>query len=123
MDQVIKQRWIEGLRSGAYKQTIGSLRDKHGFCCLGVLCDLYIHDHVGKARWELLGGEGDRYCFAHDHDVEWSLLPVVVARWAGLTVANPSVGGGISLSVLNDGGGSAEPYSFGEIANEIEQNL
>jgi len=32
--------WIETLESGKYSQSRGGLRDKRGFCCLGVLCDL-----------------------------------------------------------------------------------
>jgi len=35
--QQIKQ-WVNALRSGKYKQSIGSLENQHGFCCLGVAC-------------------------------------------------------------------------------------
>jgi hypothetical protein len=37
MNEQIKQRWIEALRSGEYEQTQGRLRDETGYCCLGVL--------------------------------------------------------------------------------------
>jgi hypothetical protein len=36
----LMRKWIEALESGEYEQTIGCLRDRKGFCCLGVLCDL-----------------------------------------------------------------------------------
>jgi hypothetical protein len=39
-----RERWIEALESGRYKQTDGTLREVNGknasYCCLGVLCDL-----------------------------------------------------------------------------------
>lgn len=37
----IKQKWIKALRSGEYQQTKGRLKRDDGFCCLGVLCDVY----------------------------------------------------------------------------------
>lgn len=33
----IKEKWIQALQSGEYKQTTGTLCDKNGYCCLGVL--------------------------------------------------------------------------------------
>lgn len=41
MDQEVKARWVEALRSGKYKQGQGSLHnDEDEFCCLGVLCEI-----------------------------------------------------------------------------------
>lgn len=44
MDEGLKKRWVEALRSGKYRQTDGVLRTADGkqraFCCLGVLCDV-----------------------------------------------------------------------------------
>lgn len=34
------KKLVEALRSGKYKQTKEVLRDKNGFCCLGVACDI-----------------------------------------------------------------------------------
>ena len=46
MHKRIKRIWLEALRGGKYEQTTGVLRSKKdGFCCLGVLCDLYIKAH------------------------------------------------------------------------------
>lgn len=42
-----KQKWLDALRSGKYKQGTGVLRDQYNrFCCLGVLCDVY-----DNSRW------------------------------------------------------------------------
>lgn len=40
--QQIKNRktWVEGLRSGKYKQTKGVLKDCNGYCCLGVAAEV-----------------------------------------------------------------------------------
>ncbi len=35
-----KRLWLEALRSGEYKQSVGLLRDHHGYCCLGVLAEV-----------------------------------------------------------------------------------
>ena len=45
MNQEIKKRWIEALRSGEYQQGKESLFHCGKFCCLGVLTDLYIKEH------------------------------------------------------------------------------
>jgi hypothetical protein len=46
-------KWIAALRSGEYTQTTKRLHDREngGFCCLGVLCDLYAKDHP-EAGWK-----------------------------------------------------------------------
>jgi hypothetical protein len=123
MNQQIKQRWIEALRSGKYLQDRGVLRSVQtdGFCCLGVLCDLYIQDH-SNVKWEQ-DLEGGRYSISGENGV----LPSNVMTWAGLTDTNPKVkvpGAddtgycGSSLAGLNDMG-----RSFEKIAQVIEEQL
>lgn len=46
MNQKIKKKWIEALRSGKYKQGKTLLRSANKFCCLGVLCDI-IKNEIG----------------------------------------------------------------------------
>ena len=54
MDAKLKALWIEALRSGEYQQTADTLKDRDGYCCLGVLC------HVAKeAKMLPLGVEVD----------------------------------------------------------------
>lgn len=40
LDPKIKNKWVKALRSGKFKQAIGTLYDSktNGYCCLGVLC-------------------------------------------------------------------------------------
>jgi len=45
MNASVKAQWITELRSGAYSQTFGTLRDSVGFCATGVLCDIYAYTH------------------------------------------------------------------------------
>ncbi len=41
MDPELKQKWLDALRSGKYKQGEGQLRNvQDEFCCLGVLADI-----------------------------------------------------------------------------------
>ena len=131
MDESVKQEWVEALRSGDYEQGTHALRRTNGtdtFCCLGVLCDLY-QDATGKGEWkEPEHKKEDRYHFITPNDLNWSVLPNVVRDWAGLDVcqgvvldsdAHPDDKSGCHpLSSLNDA-----HYSFGEIADVIEQNL
>jgi hypothetical protein len=38
MDKELKQKWLDALESGDYKQDTGRLKTLTGYCCLGVLC-------------------------------------------------------------------------------------
>lgn len=38
MDAKLKELWLAALRSGEYPQTTYTLKDRQGYCCLGVLC-------------------------------------------------------------------------------------
>lgn len=46
MNPELKQKWLQALRSGQYKQTKERLKGKYGYCCLGVLCDV-----SGRGEW------------------------------------------------------------------------
>lgn len=86
MDPNVKQRWLAALRSGEFRQAWELLRRRadDGYCCLGVLCELYRQDHERTARWE---PAGTGYDFAIDDelgDTDWAELPRAVAEWAGL---------------------------------------
>ena len=37
MDAKLKEDWVKALRSGAYRQGLGSLNQGSSYCCLGVL--------------------------------------------------------------------------------------
>jgi hypothetical protein len=124
MKPEIKEKWVTALRSGDYKQTASVLRDGKGFCCLGVLCDLYLQENEdGELRWGDVIDLSD-----HENAQKGSLFgtaafepPLEVSQWAGLDVANPLITldcYASDLASLNDSG-----HTFSEIANFIEAQL
>ncbi len=134
MNKRIKTRWLKALRGGKYKQGTEQLKtDEGGYCCLGVLCDLYANTKEGKeagAHWEgnlffsEIGSPGERIG-----------LPPAVKRWADLSPNDVTlplgkvkvsdrikafmVNGKLSLDGLNDG----TDIGFRGIANRIEKGL
>ncbi len=106
MNQQVKQKWVDALKSGDYQQTRATLKDQSGFCCLGVLCDLY-----SKETGEDWVQDGRDY-----------YPPTAVCEWAGfVNTYNPKVEYGeerLSLADLNDNG-----KSFKEIAAIIQEQL
>ena len=139
MKPSIKEMWVNALLSGDYSQTTGVLRSNDGYCCLGVLCDLYSQE-VNR-NWQ-----GKRYTFSDAVDIteteaeefnfdsffyddEMEHLPQAVVEWACLDNTNPSVQVEyttdegvyveyVELSQLNDTG-----YDFKQIANYIQESL
>lgn len=146
MDKQIKQRWIDALRSGNYKQGKFWLRrgDKceSSFCCLGVLCDIYNQDTGNNWSFPedpeyIDDGEEPSACEAFGFLGEEKVLPTDVAEWAGFVVASDgySIGdyfeGKVrikacnlvdktvhTLADLNDSG-----KTFEDIAEVIEQQF
>jgi hypothetical protein len=132
MNPQIKQKWLNALRSGEYQQTKGFLRKEDGFCCLGILCDLYGKEN--NVEWNLTNN-GHNYKFQESE----SYLPSSVMEWSGLS------GNGKTLSVeqacsqlkrelihVNLGGETNLPFfsglndsgsTFNEIADLIEEHL
>jgi len=108
------------LRGGKYKQGKEYLQTKNGnFCCLGVLCDLYIRTKEGKkskAAWR--GDEFGGYEFASKKETEGGVLPREVKKWAGLGDSNPYLDNDVT-SELND----ETRVGFRGIANRIEKHL
>ena len=112
MIEQVKQKWLSALRSGDYQQTRSYLRNEDGFCCLGVLCDLYGKEH--NVEWNL-ANSGINYEFQDEPEC----LPPSVVEWAGVVGTDPVIGNGEAfLSQLNDTG-----YTFNEIADLIEKHL
>lgn len=40
MNKQLRDAWVAALRSGQYKQGVGTLRKGDTYCCLGVLCEV-----------------------------------------------------------------------------------
>jgi hypothetical protein len=129
MNSEIKQKWLDALRSGEYQQGTGRLRSIHGFCCLGVLCDLYSQEHFNRS-W-LFMGEDEKCPLQEDYwyfDGESEHLPSSVRQWAGLKSNCPNIeiesddededGMRASVAELNDNGAT-----FNQIADLIEAQL
>ena len=103
MNPELKEKWVEALRSGEFKQTTGMFKKTHSdgterFCCLGVLCVV---------------AEENPIIFAGSN---WDFVWDFVDRALGRTISGSPWPD--HLAAKNDGGAS-----FAEIANYIEQNL
>ena len=115
MNSHIKQQWLNALRSNEYSQGTGHLQTPDGFCCLGVLCDIYAKET--GTPWETTSD--GRFSYIKG---ESNYLPEEVKEWAGLDRCSPLVktshlGDGITgLAFLNDNG-----IEFSEIAQIIEE--
>jgi hypothetical protein len=106
-----RKLWVEALRSGDYPQTTGTLRDEHGYCCLGVACEIAVQNGVIKPATATCGL---RYVYGYADGV----LPRSVKQWLGLATAD---GGFLtydrtSLARMNDAGAP-----FEDIADVIER--
>lgn len=116
MNPQIKEKWLNALRSGEYSQTEGSLKTDDGFCCLGVLCDLYSKEV--EEEWVK-----DEITVRYKFDGSSQVLPNSVMDWAGLNEDNPRVYFGDdafrqSIAEVNDAG-----HGFDKIAKIIEEQL
>ena len=121
MNPEIKEKWVNALRNDPeYIQDSdnGVLKSDCGYCCLGVLCDLYVKEK--GIEWDCVKNDQ----FELDGDNEFPSSSVV--EWAGLTNCNPEVTTtddeygrcDHTLSTLNDDG-----YSFKTLADLIEAQL
>lgn len=120
----IKELWVEALKSGRYSQARNTLRRGDSFCCLGVLCDLYLnHSKDTNSEWNFHYSL-DAYFVERDSEKkDGEFLPECVQEWAGIDVSNPAVkpigcDDPVPLSALND-----EGYDFPEIARLIKNHL
>jgi hypothetical protein len=133
MNQEIKAKWLEKLRSGNYPQAKGALYTREdedgneGYCCLGILCEVLVED--GLIRKDL-SGEKAAYGTEEEFEegyYEKAFPPQSVVDRADLLESNPEVSvpelagedGKVTLSSLNDSYG----YTFARIADLIEKQL
>lgn len=96
MDIKVKQKWLTALNSGKYEQTKGRLKGKTGFCCLGVLCDLYAEEHPESDGWDdenrtVNFSVGYTNFYDADRNFNDCVLTPAVKEWAGLTYADPAI--------------------------------
>lgn len=122
MDQDVKKKWTQALRSGKYKQSRGRLRDaRNKRCCLGVLCDIY-EEETGKGHWT-----DDNVFVVENNGHSDQVLPESVVEWAGLEMdtgarVDTEDATGRSLADVNDGV-LCHRHNFEAIAKIIETQL
>jgi hypothetical protein len=110
-----RRRWVEALRSGKYRQGVGSLRIRDTFCCLGVACDVF-KDELGFS-WNM---DGRRSAIVGHELLETSVLLPRFMLHLGLSTCTgefktSSAPFLLSLAKSNDDG-----KTFAEIADIIE---
>lgn len=125
----VKEKFLKALRSGEYKQISQVLHKKNiGFCCLGVLSDLYLKEK--KLEW-IVPEFGLGLSFPNEN-LECKSLPQEVSEWCGFEKTDNRFPSNIyietylrgneqscSLMFLNDN----LSMSFEEIANIVEKQL
>lgn len=109
MEQGLKAKWCEALRSGKYQQGRRHLNNANMFCCLGVLIDI---THPGK--WV----EEPNVTGLMSFDNQVSMPTYAFEREVELSHAVAS-----HLAEMNDGGFGKKPQDFNQIADWIEANL
>lgn len=111
--------WVEALRSGKYKQTSGHLKDKRGYCCLGVLCEI-----SGKVSFNKLFNIFGNYSIGSEKMT--TVLPIEVRNEFGLYdyeggIPNKCIEiDGIEYECLAEANDKGVP--FNKLADWIEEN-
>jgi len=122
MNEEIKAKWLDALRSGKYQQTTNVLRrERHGaasYCCLGVLCEVVDPDGVWMESGSGQGANNRTFGFGTPQADGFPPKRVSVA--AGLSAGEMQ-----HLSAMNDGATTApeEGATFLEIADWIATHL
>lgn len=127
MNEDLKQRWITALRSGEYKQAIGTLKDvtsgdPAGYCCLGVLVEISGYGNWQEYEYNDKGGYTPNATYEMDlHESHYSMRETLcdaVLDEFGIT----SDAAGL-LMALNDGDMPYRHHTFKEIADIIESDI
>ena len=114
MHKNVKEKWIAALRSGKYKQGRNNLNNNGAYCCLGVLCEVFI-----KGGGNLSQGLHHKDKHLRAYNGRTGLLPLVVQRWAEMETSNGKYNNDKdSLAFRNDAG-----LSFDKIATVIEEQV
>lgn len=117
MDESMKKKWLDALRSNKYQQGRYFLQRKGKFCCLGVLCEIAEVPAVltQDATYTEEIAEGKLYAY----DGNTSCPNPILLEKLGLGSTDYSRMEIVDqLTKMNDNG-----QSFEEIADYIEKNL
>ena len=133
----IAKQWVDALKSGTYQQGQGKLHatDIKGecmYCCLGVLCDLYMQQNPDELDVKVVTRKSDAFpqhfqmlSIGDDsitvYDNDSLVLPLRVREWSGMHDAlgryRNEHGIEDSLAELNDHG-----MSFALLADVIDKH-
>lgn len=95
VDPAVRDEWVAALRSGEFKQATGRLRRSDtGYCCLGVLCEIY-RRKTGNGKWVQEHDEWKFVTGPGKSDSDVALLPEPVARWASSPYVSINVPGSL----------------------------
>jgi len=124
MDKELRDKWVEALRSGKYKQGKAKLAEKNtdgsfSYCCLGVLCDVanlkYIVDKASGTNGII---EAKAYYINDERHRSFAFLPLdprFQNIWENVMSCDSMEQ---HLITMND-----EGSTFEEIADWIEKNV
>lgn len=119
----IKSKWIEKLRSGKYTQGTGALNENGSYCCLGVLCEVYMEE-TGDGKWIPVDRTNAMAFKTYNSGMHHSGFPPhAVIEWSELETENGELPESSrsqyeSLADAND-----EGRSFKQIASLIEKHF
>lgn len=118
MDQSVRVKWTEALRSGDYKQGKYKLRDLGDFYdATGVLCELAVVAGIiaPGARYDTEGGVffGYQYMDPDSKRMHATGLPAAVCEWAGISYRLA-----YRIAMMGD-----EGKNFDQIADYVEERL
>jgi hypothetical protein len=129
MNQDIKNKWIDALLSGEYKQGYSVLhnRDDNSYCVLGVLCEVArkcgVIETSSKVSYYAGETRGIIECTVYG-EYSTFMLPPEVTKWANLNDSNPTIPSNDpvafqpTLSSYNDKG-----CPFSKLANIIKESF
>lgn len=123
MNRDLRNRWVEALRSGTYKQgkhrlkRVGQFPLDRNYCCLGVLCEVAGLEFEEDPYESLFNSKRSEYFFLKEEAGEArcsSFLPDAFRKEIGIGYLDQE-----KLVRMND----EENCSFEDIANWVEENL
>ena len=116
----VRDKWVDNLRSGRFKKTMGNLCDvdpdlnPRGYCCLGVLLETLEESFPTLEDFSFCASGSQKYFYQED----FKSSIYIPAGFSGLD------GNKITeLTHMNDGYKETRRHSFVEIADWIETNI
>lgn len=95
MNKEVKDKWVAALKSGKYKHGCCRLNSEDGYCCLGVLCEMFIAE----------GGALNvhRLPRVTEYNGQTSYPPKEVREWAGIChIAGRASNANYCVAAIND---------------------